>query len=111
MDIPVFNGYFAAILRSKRVAASLTQAELAARAGVTRRYIQSIENGKQEATLSTFFAIANALSISPSQFLVDLEYALKNGVLPDHVGKYSQPRKIGRPLKHPEFQNFNGEGK
>lgn len=102
MEILIFYEYLAAILRSARVAVKLTQSELASRAGVTRRYIQLLENGKQEATLSTFFTIADALSLSPVQLLADLEYALKNGRLPEHIEKNLRPRKPGRPLKSPE---------
>ena len=97
METPIFYEYLAAILRSARAATKLTQAEVASRAGVTRRYIQLLENAKQEATLSTFFAIADALSLSPSQLLADLEFAVKNNSLPEHVISHLRPHKIGRP--------------
>lgn len=99
MEISIFYGYLAAILRSARETTKLTQGEVASRAGVTRRYIQLLENARQEATLSTFFAIADALSLSPSQLIADLEFAVKNNYLPEHVVSHLRPHKVGRPSK------------
>ena len=109
MDISIFYEYLAAILRSARATTKLTQAEVASRAGVTRRYIQLLENGKQEATLSTFFAVAHALSLPPSQLVADLESSIKNECLPAHVSQHLRPYKIGRPSKRKDSNIPKGD--
>ena len=109
METPIFYEYLAAVLRSARATTKLTQAEVASRAGVTRRYIQLLENAKQEATLSTFFAIADALSLSPSELLADLEFSVKNNHLPEHVISHLQPPKIGRPSANQSLNIKKGD--
>jgi transcriptional regulator with XRE-family HTH domain len=100
MDISKFHSYLAAILRSARMRADLTQVEVANRAGVTRRYIQSVENGKQEMSLSTLFVIAEAIGISPSYLVSELESAIKNDQLPTPAIETLPPQRLGRPSKN-----------
>jgi len=100
MDISKFYSYLAAILRSARVRADLTQVEVASRARVTRRYIQSVENGKQETSLSTLFVIAEAMGISPSHLVSELENAIKNDQLPTSAIETLPPQRLGRPYKN-----------
>ena len=99
MDILKFHHYLAAIIRSARAQANLTQAQVANRAGVTRRYIQSLENGKQETSLSTLFSLAEAMQISPAKIIFDLESAIRDDKLPKDVLEGLPPQKIGRPPK------------
>lgn len=99
MELIIFYSNLAAVIRALRTRAGLTQEQLASRAGLTRRYIQSIENEKQEATLSTIFIIAAALEISPTQIVSEIEHALANGSLSESICKTLPPKKIGRPLK------------
>ncbi len=49
---------------------SLTQAQLAAAAGIPRPNLSDIEKGKRDVTLATIISIANAISVSPGT-LVD----------------------------------------
>lgn len=100
MDITKFHHYFAAIIRTARLHANLTQVEVASRAGVTRRYIQSVENGKQEAALSTLFALAEAMEVSPVKLVADLENAIRDNRLPDDMLDALPPQKLGRPAKN-----------
>ena len=99
MELTIFYSNLAAVIRALRTRAGLTQEQLASRAGLTRRYIQSIENEKQEATLSTIFIIAAALEISPTQIVSEIEHALANGSLSESICKTLPPKKIGRPPK------------
>ena len=99
MDIGKFHNYLAAIIRSARLHADLTQVEVASRAGVTRRYIQSVENGKQETALSTLFALAEAMEVSPAKLVAELESALKDDKLPRDILDALPPQKMGRPAK------------
>lgn len=50
-------------LRSLREAASLTQAELARRVGVTRQTLNAIEQGKYSPTLELAFQLARVLNV------------------------------------------------
>ncbi len=67
-----------------RRARGLTQAELAEAAGVTTRYIQTIESGRQNLTLVSLFHVAAALRVA---------------VLDLFVAPVSPPARRGRPSK------------
>lgn len=99
MELIIFYSNLAAVIRALRARAGLTQEQLASRAGLTRRYIQSIENEKQEATLSTIFILAAALEVSPTQLVSEIEHAMSHGVLSESISKALHPKKIGRPKK------------
>jgi transcriptional regulator with XRE-family HTH domain len=87
------------IIKAARLKKGISQYALADIAGVGRRYIQSVENGHQEAKISTLFSIAKALDASPMMLVGQLEYAVTNGVLPESVRDNLPPKKIGRPKK------------
>lgn len=59
---------FGALLRERRVAASLTQAELAERAQLDVSYISQLERGLRDPSLSSMESLAGALGLSMSQF-------------------------------------------
>lgn len=99
MDNAKFHYYLAAIIRSARLHADLTQVEVASRARVTRRYIQSVENGKQETSLSTLFALAEAMEVSPAKLVAELESAIRDERLPSGILDALPPKKLGRPAK------------
>jgi transcriptional regulator with XRE-family HTH domain len=50
-------------LRKARLAAGLTQEELAAKAGVSREYINYLERGKRTPTVAVFIRIAKAVRV------------------------------------------------
>jgi HTH-type transcriptional regulator/antitoxin HipB len=54
----------AALLRGQRLAAGLTQAQLAAGAGVSRQWISELERGKPTAELGLVLAVLDALGLS-----------------------------------------------
>ena len=56
-------------LKRLRVAKALTQAALAARAGLTREYISKLEAGKQDPSLTTISALAKALGVPVTALL------------------------------------------
>ena len=60
---------FASNARRLRAAAGLSQEELAARAGLHRTYISSIERGKRNVSLENIFALASALGCDPRELL------------------------------------------
>jgi len=61
---------FAATLRELRLERRLTQDELAERARTERSHISALERAEKAPALSTIFALADALELSPGD-LVD----------------------------------------
>ena len=57
-------GHLGMELRRLRQAAKLTQAELAHRAGVSRRWISLVENGHSKAEVGHLMKVARALRLS-----------------------------------------------
>lgn len=57
-------------LRRLRTATGLSQEELAARAGLHRTYVSSIERGQRNVSVENIFALARALGCRPAE-LVD----------------------------------------
>jgi len=47
----------------------MTQAELAAKAGLSREYVLRLENAAQDPRLSTLEALAKALKVKPAELL------------------------------------------
>jgi transcriptional regulator with XRE-family HTH domain len=61
------------VVRSFRVEAGLSQEELAARCGLHRTYIGSIERGEKTITIETVHKLAKAFGISMTQLFECLE--------------------------------------
>jgi transcriptional regulator with XRE-family HTH domain len=57
-------------VREQRKAKSLTQEALALEAGVAYRFLQDIESGKQQPTVTTLFKLSRALGITPDQLIM-----------------------------------------
>jgi transcriptional regulator with XRE-family HTH domain len=60
-------------IRKARVAAGLTQEELAARARLTREYVSLLELNKRMPTMPVYVRICRSLGVSPSKLLSILE--------------------------------------
>lgn len=56
-------------LRSLRLAAGISQEELADRAGLHRTYVSSVERAQRNVTLENIFALASALGVPPSELV------------------------------------------
>lgn len=56
-------------LRRLRTATGVSQEELAARAGLHRTYISSIERGQRNVSLENIFVIARALGCDPRELI------------------------------------------
>lgn len=52
-------------IKAARIAAGLTQGELAEKAGLARQYVYQVESGREGARLETLWALAVALGINP----------------------------------------------
>jgi transcriptional regulator with XRE-family HTH domain len=55
--------------RRLRLAAGLSQEEMAARVGVSQAYISGLESGERNPTIVTLWHTALALGVKPSQLL------------------------------------------
>ena len=64
---------FGKILRALRREASLTQEQLAFKAGVERNFISLIERGVNQPTVKVIFKLATALNTKPSKILALVE--------------------------------------
>ncbi len=61
-------------IATRRTARHLTQRAVAEYCGLHRTYMSAIEQGKRTPTLATFFLIADALDVRPSDLLRDAGY-------------------------------------
>lgn len=61
----------AGAVRARRSAAGLTMRELAARAGMSQPFLSNLENSRAMPSIATLYKIANALGVSPREFLPD----------------------------------------
>lgn len=99
MEQEFLRASFGAIIKSARLRKGITQYALADAAGVGRRFIQGVENGHHETKISTLFSIALALDISPMILIGELEFAMRNGSLPESVKENLSEKRLGRPTK------------
>jgi len=56
-------------VRKARLAAGLTQEQLAAKAEISREYVNYIERGKRQPTVVVFIRLCKAMRIYPSDLL------------------------------------------
>lgn len=68
---------FGIVLRRLRREFNISQEKLSENSGLDRTFISNIECGKQQPSLVTIFALANALNITPSSILMESELVLK----------------------------------
>ena len=59
-------------IKELRAQAGLTQMELAGRASLDRTYINSVENGKRNISITNIEKIANALNVSVSDLFKNI---------------------------------------
>lgn len=68
---------FADVLREARLAAGITQEDLAERAEVSVRFISFLETGKRQPSLSALAAISAGLGVSMSVLISGLERKIR----------------------------------
>ena len=61
------------VLRDARIAADLTQEELAYRAGLDRTYISLLEHDRKSPTTDVLFRLANAVGVKASVLIARVE--------------------------------------
>ncbi|WP_430317300.1 helix-turn-helix domain-containing protein [Pseudomonas nitroreducens] len=65
------------MLRRRRKEAGLSQEKLAEKADIQRNYVSLLERGEYQPTIGVIFALALALSCSPSAFIAEVEATMK----------------------------------
>ena len=61
------------VLRDARIAADLTQEELAYRAGLDRTYISLLEHDRKSPTMDVLFRLAKAVGVKASVLIARVE--------------------------------------
>ena len=64
------------IIAAKRKKLELTQEQLADECGTARNYIGELERGEKQPTITTLFALAEALQVTPADIMRDLQKKL-----------------------------------
>lgn len=72
----VIREIFGKVLRQKRKEQNWSQEELAHRAGIAMRYVSLLECNKRQPTISTLYALSQALGISMAEFMSEIEKRL-----------------------------------
>ena len=67
---------FSHALKQARARAHLSQEQLALASGLDRTYVSLLERGLRQPSLTTIFAIANALSIKPEDLILRVREAV-----------------------------------
>ena len=70
-DVDATAAGIAAAVRAQRRAAGLSMRALAARAGMSQPFLSNLENSRAMPSIATLYKIANALGVSPRDFLPD----------------------------------------
>lgn len=60
-------------LRKARLAADLTQEQVAAKAGLSREYLSKLENDRQSPTIDTLLRICRILGVRASKLIAKTE--------------------------------------
>ena len=87
-------------LRAARMAAGLTQAQVATRAGLHRSTVADLEGGRREGiSMSSAQALARALGVSVCDFIAEPVESSVAGT--DHLpGKQPSPDDVAAPDQH-----------
>lgn len=64
------NEIYTENIRRLRIAKGMSQSELSEKAGLSEKYLSSIETGRKTGSFDTLENLANALSVEPYELLV-----------------------------------------
>jgi len=74
---------FGAKVKALRAEKGITQEELSQRSGLAIRFLQDIEGGNKQASLTTVFKLADGLGIKPDKLLGDVFSAWQKAGKPE----------------------------
>ncbi|WP_205746095.1 MULTISPECIES: helix-turn-helix domain-containing protein [Dyella] len=75
--IPDIGPLFGEVLTRYRTRAEITQEELALRADLDRTFVSRLERGIRQPTITTLFAVAQALDVHAADLVRDTEDLLR----------------------------------
>ncbi len=94
MDAPIkLPIYLGAAIRAARSNVGISQQELANRAGVTRRFIQELENGRSDISLSKLRALAIAMDTSLSDIVTRIDSEMSQA----WIAPQPRPEQVIKP--------------
>jgi transcriptional regulator with XRE-family HTH domain len=76
--IPEVIDAYATVMRKHRLRMSISQEELAHRAGLSLSFVSLLETGKRQPTISTISVLCKALDVSMVEFIGELEVRLSS---------------------------------
>ena len=71
--VPYNRKAFGVVISRLRVRKGLTQERMSGLAGIARSHLVALENGEKTAKLDTMWRIADALEITPSELVQEIE--------------------------------------
>lgn len=74
---------FGRVLRERRLALGLTQADLESEGGLERSYISRLESGRYQVCLRGILSLARALQMTPAELMRDVELRLQGKEPPE----------------------------
>jgi len=79
---------FGRLLRARRKDAHLTQDDVASKVGLVRTSITNMERGRQQVSLHTLYALADAVGVAPQDLMPSKSILFENDVeLEKKLGK------------------------
>jgi len=78
--LPMIKDEFGKKIQTFRKTAAMTQEALADRAGLGNRFLQDIEAGNKQPTITTVFRLAKALDLTPGELLDPIYYCWNDEV-------------------------------
>ena len=98
-------------VRALRAARGLTRRELAARSGLSERFLARIEAGDGNVSLLRFAALADALGVFPADLLRDATKPPGPGILRDRTGTSVVPlRSLRHSSSSPKRRSYRVSG-
>lgn len=88
-------------LRKARLAAKLTQEEVAARAGVSREYIRKLEHNRQSPAVDTLLRICRILDANAFRLIAKVEWGFRWDIADDAGVAHTSAMgdKCGQPAR------------
>lgn len=84
MEVPAqFTRCLGDAIRSNRKRADLNQNELAEKAGLTRRFIQELENGRSDVSLQTLYRLAYVMDTTLAEISAQIEETMASASFKD----------------------------
>lgn len=107
----------AGAVRARRQAAGLTMRQLAARAGMSQPFLSNLENSRAMPSIATLYKIANALGVSPREFLPEARTRVQvvrhgegaSGPVGDEPGSATTRVVSGAPGRLVEAHTYSAE--